>query len=57
MTPLNHSLVQNTLCLRTLCTQVGTSRLEKLAGRSVFYTDIGIDKSAIGSVDSKHFLR
>lgn len=56
-TPLNHSLVQNTLCLRTLGTQVGTSRLEKLAVRSVLHTDIGLDKNFIGSVDSEHLLR
>jgi hypothetical protein len=56
MTPLNHFLAQNTLCLRTLCTQVGTSRLEQLAARSVFHTDIGLDKNAIGSVDSEHLL-
>jgi hypothetical protein len=58
MTPLNHSLVQNTLCFRTLCTQVGTSRLEKLAVRSVFHTDIasGLDKNGIGSLDSEHLL-
>lgn len=57
MTPLNHSLVQNTLSLRTLGTQVGTSRLEKLAVRSAFHTDIGLDKNVIGSVDSEHLLR
>jgi hypothetical protein len=56
MTPLNHSLVQNTLCLRILCTQVGTSRLEKLAVCSVFHTDIGLDKNIIGSLDSEHLL-
>jgi len=55
MTPLNHFLVQNTLCPRTLCTQVGTSRLKKLAIHSVFHTDIGLDKDIIGSVDSEHF--
>jgi hypothetical protein len=56
MTPLNHSLVQNILCLRTLGTQVGTSRLEKLAVRSVSHTDIGLDKDVIGSLDSEHLL-
>ena len=56
MTPPNHSLVQNTLCLRTFCIQVGTSRLEKLAAHSVFHTDIGLDKNVIGSVDSEHLL-
>jgi hypothetical protein len=56
MAPLNRSLVQNTRRLRTLGTQVGTSRLEKLAVRSVFHTDIGLDRNAIGSVDSEHVL-
>ena len=56
MTPLNHSLVQNTRSLGILCTQVGTSRLEKLAAHSAFHTDIGLDKNIIGSVDSEHLL-
>jgi hypothetical protein len=56
MTPLNYSLVQNTLCLRTLCTLVCTSLLEKLTLRSVSRTDIGLDKDAIGSVDSELLL-
>ena len=29
----------------------------KLAVRSVFHTDIGLDKNVIGSVDSEHLLR
>jgi hypothetical protein len=56
MNLLKRSLVQNTLYIETLCIQVGTSRLEKLAVRSVFHTDVGLDKSVIGSVDSEHFL-
>jgi hypothetical protein len=53
---LNHSLVQNTHCLGTLCTPVRTSRLEKLATHSVFHTDTGLNKDTIGSVDSEHLL-
>lgn len=55
-TPLKYSLVQSTLCLRTLCTEVCTSLLEELAIHSAFRTDIGLDNNAIDSVDSEPFL-
>ena len=56
MIPLNYFLVQSTLCLGILCTQVCSSLLGKLAVRSVICTDIGLGKDAIDSADGELFL-